>query len=1243
MNDSTPFEPTDATPFEARIVAWVLGEASAFEAAELDRLCQERPELQIFRRRMQVLHGLLTEAESPQADDSWKLPEEKRKSLGEILGEEKVVPLEPEIESHARRGALWALIAIAACLLLAFLAIQFLPRDYETKMVIEVKPRTNAVTRLTEAGKDASSAGQMTPMFFATEFEKIKSRNSLGKVVDNLELTQKWNVDKETAVNLLKKNVLTENINGTDLISIRVRNADAETSKEICQEVGRAYKQYRMETETKQADQQLHALNKAIQDQEDKVEERRKVLAQIVRTKGIVYRGQDSIYNSNEVFEDQGAQSALDTYNKLQQDKLQLESQINSLLKYDNDQLLTYASGLDLPDNIVKNLYPKYEEKKRELETLKSSGLADNHPTVKTEEKQVDGMKRQLEEGAVNLRATLQAQLAMNTDRLKNVEIRKDNFREDAIKRGLGAQDYVDAKKDFESDQKQLQQMKLAQVEETIQNKIQPQSVEVHDEPTTSKRIAIPFFSSTSASSALANNSPHGGSFLAGGAGGGGAASVPATPAALPEVAMESRQRAKMPTMRGMIVDSRESAVDEPSSDMLEKSKATKSMGDSDLAANDAAAARPDPPSAPVPLSDIPLDKAKFAARRAQSGLAGERNVRAIQSSMAPNKSLDALVGSSESSNRGGQGTGTGMGGGLTQAKRQPNVGGGKKSEVRNGMDRTVSDGITTGAGAMTGGKAVDDMDQLAANKSQNYSRVRDELSEKGKNTNGVSSEPTDSPVASAAGQAVLRPSVVGGEPLGDEVAKKDQAEFKDKSDEKQIDRSVVSTPTAASKPHLASEVSPEISASDDPYSTFSLNISDVSFQVAKAALEKDQRPDPTDIKPEQFYNAVDYGDASPASNEPVAATIEESAHPIIPGRTLVRIALKTGSVGRAASQPLRLTLLVDQSGSMSREDRLTAMNTALKQLGILLTKNDHITVIGFSREAHLLADNLPGDQATKLEKLVNQTASEGGTNLETALKLAGQLAVRHLAANEQNRIVLFTDGAANLGNADPQRLAQQVTALRQQGVAVDIAGIGTDDLNDQLLSELARHGNGRYYVAGGDHADDLARQLAGAFRPAAENVKVQVHFNPQRVGQYKLIGFEKDRLTTADFRNDAVDAAELAADEAGVALYQVETLPQGHGEIGEVSVRFKDSNTGQMVERKWTVPYDSATPSFDRASPSMQLAGLSMLVAQKLQGGPLADAIDFKELTTPRANVKQFYTKSSRVAEMLWMIGKIE
>jgi uncharacterized protein YegL len=358
----------------------------------------------------------------------------------------------------------------------------------------------------------------------------------------------------------------------------------------------------------------------------------------------------------------------------------------------------------------------------------------------------------------------------------------------------------------------------------------------------------------------------------------------------------------------------------------------------------------------------------------------------------------------------------------------------------------------------------------------------------------------------------------------------------------------------------------------------------------------------------------------------------------------LVRIGIRTGSSGRDAATPLNLVLLLDSSGSMERDDRHAGLTRAVQELSTLLKDGDTVSVVGFSRKPRLLVDRLPGKDAQKLNEIIANSPVEGGTDLAQGLKLAGELAARQFQAKAQNRVVLFTDGAANLGDADPESLAGMVLKMRDSHIAFDAAGFGADGLNDKLLEQLTRHGNGRYYVVNRpeDAGDQFAGQLAGAFRPAAENVKVQVRFNASRVGKYRLTGFAEHRLQKEDFHDDAVDAAEMAAEEAGTALYEVETLPNGEGEIGEVSVRFRNPATGEMVERTWTIPYQEQAPAFDKAKPSMQLAGLALLAAEKLKGGPAADAIDFNAMTAITGSVKQAYGSTSGASQLLEMIDKL-
>jgi len=432
-----------------------------------------------------------------------------------------------------------------------------------------------------------------------------------------------------------------------------------------------------------------------------------------------------------------------------------------------------------------------------------------------------------------------------------------------------------------------------------------------------------------------------------------------------------------------------------------------------------------------------------------------------------------------------------------------------------------------------------------------------------------------------------------------------------------------------------------EQSSSAEAFSTFSLHVSDVSFKLAQAALGQGQWPEAAKIRIEEFVNALDYHDPLPTGNQKVACLVEQAIHPFLMQRNILRVSMRTAATGRSQNTPLRLTLLLDNSGSMERPDRRQAVLRAFQTLTQQLKETDQVTLISFASTPRLLADKIPGNQGETLLKLIENLPSEGGTNIESALLLAHEKAAEQQVVGAQNRIVLLTDGAVNLGDANPESLAKLVTQMRDSGIAFDAAGISAQDLNDEVLEALTRQGDGRYYLldSAADVGESFAAQIAGSLRPSAQNVKVQVEFNPQRVGRYKLMGFEKHQLNKEDFRNDQVDAAEMAAAEAGVALYQFEIKPNGSGDVGSVSVRFRDLSTGQMVERRWPILYESNTPRLERAQASLQLATSAALFAAKLGGGPLADSVDLAQLQNLLATLPEQFASQPRVQQLRAMI----
>ncbi|HZM04569.1 MAG TPA: von Willebrand factor type A domain-containing protein [Candidatus Saccharimonadales bacterium] len=433
----------------------------------------------------------------------------------------------------------------------------------------------------------------------------------------------------------------------------------------------------------------------------------------------------------------------------------------------------------------------------------------------------------------------------------------------------------------------------------------------------------------------------------------------------------------------------------------------------------------------------------------------------------------------------------------------------------------------------------------------------------------------------------------------------------------------------------------PEVLTRDNSFSTFSLNVGDVAFRLAAASLQNGVMPDGASMRSEEFINAFDYRDPEPAPGAPIGFTSERAGDPFTHNRDLLRFSLKTAAQGRVAGRPLNLVLLLDKSGSMERADRVEIISQALQVLATQLQPRDTLSVVLFARTARLWVDGVSGSQAGGIARDLRGVTPEGGTNLEEAMKLAYATALRHYLAKGENRVVLLTDGAANLGSVDPMALKEKVAANRKQGIALDCFGVGWDGYNDNLLETLSRAGNGRYGFINTpeEAATDFAGKLAGALRVAAADVKVQVEFNSNRVTSFRQIGYAKDQLTKEQFRDNSVSAAQIGAAESGNALYTVEINPSGDGPLAVVHVRFRVPGTTDYQEHEWTVPYTGSALALDQASPALRLAATAAAFSEWLASSPYASEVTLDQLLSYLRGVPQVYGADTRPAKLEWMI----
>jgi hypothetical protein len=265
----------------------------------------------------------------------------------------------------------------------------------------------------------------------------------------------------------------------------------------------------------------------------------------------------------------------------------------------------------------------------------------------------------------------------------------------------------------------------------------------------------------------------------------------------------------------------------------------------------------------------------------------------------------------------------------------------------------------------------------------------------------------------------------------------------------------------------------------------------------------------------------------------------------------------------------------------------------------------------------------------------------QGGTNLEAALDLAYSVAQTHFLPNGNNRVILLTDGAANLGNVEPEDLKAKAEIHRKRGIALDAFGIGWDGYNDDLLEALTRNADGRYGFLNTprEAAEDFADQLAGSLRVAASNVKAQIEFNPDRVISFRQIGYEKHQLKKEQFRDNTVDAAEIGAAESGTALYSIQINREGTGPIGTVRVRFLNPATGGYEEQEWPLAWKKTVPTLADATPSMRLAGSAAAFAEWLARSPYAGGVTPAALQSLLAGVADEYPNDERPRQLETMI----
>ena len=365
--------------------------------------------------------------------------------------------------------------------------------------------------------------------------------------------------------------------------------------------------------------------------------------------------------------------------------------------------------------------------------------------------------------------------------------------------------------------------------------------------------------------------------------------------------------------------------------------------------------------------------------------------------------------------------------------------------------------------------------------------------------------------------------------------------------------------------------VNPSIDTDDDNLSTFALDVDTGSYTVMRNYLKDGNLPPSDSVRVEEYINYFNQNYPNPARHQAFGIYVDGAPSPFTQTERyqMLRVGIQGYTVPDEERQDASLTFVIDVSGSMDMDNRLDLVKRSLELLVEQLDRRDSVSIVVYGTEARVVLDPTPGSDKDAILSAIYSLHPEGSTNAEAGIRLGYKMALRAYNANGINRVILCSDGVANVGNTEADVILDEIRGHVEEGVTMTTIGFGMDNYNDTLMEQLADNGNGFYaYVDSMREAKRLfIDNLTSTLQTIAMDAKVQVDFNPEVVMRYRLVGFENRAIADDQFRDNSVDAGEIGAGHSVTALYEVKLYPEAYGKIATVYLRWADPDTRAVTE----------------------------------------------------------------------------
>jgi len=425
--------------------------------------------------------------------------------------------------------------------------------------------------------------------------------------------------------------------------------------------------------------------------------------------------------------------------------------------------------------------------------------------------------------------------------------------------------------------------------------------------------------------------------------------------------------------------------------------------------------------------------------------------------------------------------------------------------------------------------------------------------------------------------------------------------------------------------------------AKDEPVSTFSIDVDTSSYSFVRGSLNQNVLPQKDAVRVEEMINYFPYDYAGPADKAvPFKANVSVFPTPWNADTRLMHIGIKGFSLNGQEKPKSNLVFLIDTSGSMDSPDKLPMLQNAMKMLVETLGPEDTVSIVTYAGSAGTVLEPTKAKDKAKIIGSLDRLMAGGSTAGAEGIRQAYQLAEQSFDKTGINRVILATDGDFNVGITDPEELKSFVERQRETGVTLSVLGFGRGNYNDEMMQTLAQNGNGNaaYIDTLNEARKVLVDEVSSTLFTIAQDVKIQVEFNPDTVSEYRLIGYETRMLKREDFNNDKVDAGDIGSGHTVTAIYeitpkaskaklnddlrygtQVTAAATGADEYGFVKIRYK--LPGEKDSKLITEPVKVSTASatVDAAPQEARFSAAVAAFGQLLRGGQYTKSYSYDDV----------------------------